>query len=80
MLDQIRQGLSKAGALKLLTAFPDLFAELFVFSGNISVDDVVQCLCYDETDDLREGDHQLFGMLQDYVRELSESRKFSFVP
>ena len=70
----------KAGALKLLTAFPGLFAELFVFSGNISVNDVVRCLCHDETDDIREGDHQLFGMVQNYVRELSESRKFSFLP
>ena len=53
LLDQMASGLKKSGVLRMVQAFPDLYAQLFLYCGRLSAEDVLQAVCVDEEQSLK---------------------------
>ena len=47
LLDQLADGLRSVGLLQSMQSYPQLFAPLFINTGEITVDDVLQALYVD---------------------------------
>ena len=48
LLNQFRLGLKEVGALQLVEAFPDLMSKLFVYTGDLSAEEVLEAVYADE--------------------------------
>lgn len=60
LLDQLIKGLQHCDVLKTARAFPSVFAPLFTFSGNVTVDDILDAINVDECEqDIKPGDRVL---------------------
>ena len=69
LLDQFREGLKRMDVLSVIQCFPQLFVNLFTFTGQVSSDDVLEAIFvgdYDVTDEI------LKGLLFKYIKNLSE--------
>ena len=74
LLDQFKEGLRRVNIENLIESYPNEFAPLFVFSGEIRAMDVIQALYMgkDRTDPVS------MGLLQQYISSLSQQGIFIF--
>lgn len=69
-LDQIATGLRSGGLLQSIQSYPLLFAPLFMNTGEVTVDDVLQAIYVDEDEtEMRPPEHIAIGFLQRFVTE-----------
>ena len=64
LLDQFEEGL-KVKLLPLTKAFPDLFQELFTFTGSVDPEDVLSVI---ECDEVKPADTVIMGHLERFIR------------
>ena len=75
LLDQLADGLRSGGLLQSMQSYPQLFAPLFINTGEITVDDVLQALYVDEETELQSSELIAIGFLQRFVKESDTKRK-----
>ena len=73
LLDQFYEGLKKLRILQLIRAFPDLFAPLFTFTGDISSEMVSEALFIKDESDLHPGDRKILGFLQTFIHACDQT-------
>lgn len=49
LLDHLIVGLKKCGILRAVQTFPNLYAPLFMYTGEVMVDDILEAVYIDET-------------------------------
>ena len=76
MLDQFCDGLKGLKILKLVRAFPEEFAALFMYTG-LTNDDVIDALCV-ETEQLHPDEQTVLSLLMRYIRGCSEHGKIQY--
>ena len=72
LLDQFRLGLKEVGALQLVEAFPDLMSKLFVYTGDLSAEEVLEAVYADENT-ITGDDKFVFSLFRRYIEGLSAS-------
>ena len=74
LLDQLIKGLQLCDVLKTVRAFPGVFAPLFTFSGNMTVDDILGAIHVDESEQgTKPGDSVLLAFLKRFIQETNEN-------
>ena len=69
--------MSQQKLLPLIKAFPDLFQELFIFTGNVDLQDVLSII---ECDEVEPADTVAMGHLERFIRNaLSERRLCTYM-
>ena len=74
LLDQLADGLRSGGLLQSMQAYPQLFAPLFINTGELTVDDVLQALYVEEETELQSAEIIAIRFLQRFVRESDTKR------
>ena len=75
LLDQMASGLKKSGVLRMVQAFPDLYAQHFLYCGRLSAEDVLQAVCVDEEQTELERDPTALAFFKRYIEECDEVGK-----
>ena len=71
LLDQFRLGLREVGALQLVELFPDVMSKLFVYTGDLSADELEAVYADEAT--MTADDKFVFSLFLDYIRVLTAS-------
>ena len=72
LLDQLADGL-RAGGLQSMQSYPQLFAPLFIYTGEITVDDVLGALYVEETE-MQPSEVTAVGFLHRFIKESDTER------
>ena len=70
-------GLRSGGLLQSIQAYPHLFAPLFINTGELTVDDVLQALYVEEETELQSSELIAIGFLQVVMTTFTKIVKFS---
>lgn len=73
VLDHLSEGLKECGILKLMRMFPECFISLFVSTGDLSKEDVLEALCTDSDDN----HDPVLDHLHTFVTNLDKKGDFS---
>ena len=71
---QLADGLRSGGLLQSMQVYPQLFAPLFINTGELTVDDVLQALYVEVETELQSAEIIAIGFLQRFVRESDTKR------
>ena len=70
LLEQISTGIKKNGLLRAIQSFPDIYAPLFVYVGEVSVEDVLNAVYIDfEITVLSPEDERTLSLLKRFITE-----------
>ena len=75
MLDQLCDGMKKLPILRLVRHYPELFASLFTYTGNIVADDVLDAVFVHDSTELRPGDEVTIKFLKQHLQECDQEGK-----
>ena len=70
LLDQLVMGLKKSGILRAVQTFPSLYASLFMYTGEVTVDDVLEAVYVDESETEKEPEDDVtLAFLKRFIQE-----------
>ena len=77
LLDQFKDGLKSVNVLSLIQSFPQPILQCFTFTGEVSIDDVLDALYVDDNDELT--DATTLAYLHSYIRSLLAKGRFIYL-
>lgn len=80
LLDQFCERMKKLRLLPLIRCFPEMFAPLFTFTGNISVNEVLEALFIHDETVVHPDDEKTFAFLQEFIRGCSRKGGYIILP
>ena len=77
LLDQFCEGLKKLHIMQLIRSFPELFAPLLTYTGDISPDAVLEAIFIKDETELHSEDKVLLSFLQTFIQTCTQGGSFS---
>ena len=75
LLDQMCNGMKRLPIFDVIQSFPHLFTSLFTYSGNVSVDDVLDAVYFPDMTELTSRDEVTVKFIYRYLRECNHEGK-----
>jgi len=73
LLDQFSHGLKEVGLLQLLKAFPNKMSKLFIYSGDLSPEDVSEAVYVENEANLERNDSYVLSLFHSYICTLNSA-------